>query len=281
MNQSHFSTAPAANLDDIVFAGRNKVYGAYLLRKLYNQHLTRAAITASTLFLLLVSMPLVSRLIAGDAITAVAVPDTRPIPWETMPDIPPPPPLPDATPPTPPPPPAQQPAIRAQLKYTTPVVKANTDVTTDEDLPEVDELRTIDAGTRTLEGVAGGLPDVGVPDGAGTAAGLTDVVEQPVIFAEQMPSFPGGEAAMFAFIHKHIRYPQQAIRAQVEGTVYVSFVVSKSGEISDIEVLRGLGAGCDEEAIRVIKSMPNWSPGKQNGRTVPVRYNIPIKYSLR
>ncbi|MFT2008587.1 energy transducer TonB [Pontibacter sp. 13R65] len=279
MNQNHLTTA--VSLDDIVFDGRNKAYGAYLLRKLYSEHITKAALMACTLFLLLVSMPLISRLIAGDTVTVVAGPDTRVIPFETIPDIPPPPPLPDVTPPTPPPP-AQQPAIRAQLKYTTPVVKANQDVATNEDLPEVDELRTIDAGTKTVEGVAGGLPDIGVPDGAGTATGITDVVvEQPVLFAEQMPSFTGGEAAMFAYIGKNIKYPQQAIRAQIEGTVYVSFVVSKTGEISDIEVLRGLGAGCDEEAIRVIKSMPSWSPGKQNGRTVPVRYNIPIKYTLK
>ncbi|TXK52635.1 energy transducer TonB [Pontibacter qinzhouensis] len=277
MNPTHFTTA--VSLDDIVFDGRNKAYGAYLLRRLYNQHITKAAISASALFLLLVSMPLISQLIAGDTSTVlVNVPDGRIIPIDIIP--PPPPPITEVIPPTPPPPQAQ-PAIRAQLKFTTPVIKPTNEVTTDEDLPEVDELRTIDAGTRTVEGVAGGIPDVGIPDGLGTATELTDVVEQPLIFADQMPAFPGGDAAMFTFISKNIKYPQQAIRAHIEGTVYVSFVVSRTGEISDIEVLRGLGAGCDEEAVRVIKSMPKWAPGKQNGRTVPVRYNIPIKYTLK
>ncbi|WP_187264435.1 energy transducer TonB [Pontibacter beigongshangensis] len=270
-----------ASLDDIVFAGRNRAYGAYLLRRLYNKHITQAAIISILLFAAFISIPLVKEAIKGEAppapviervVTEVELAQPPPV-ENTPPPPPPPPPPPDA----PPPPPPQQ----ATVKYTPPVVKRNEEVRDDEeDLAEAKELVEISAGIKTQEGVKN-MPAAPIGDINGTGAVAEVVEEKPYTFAEQMPSFPGGEAAMFGYISKAIKYPQQAIRAGVEGTVYVSFVVSKTGEISDIQVLRGLGAGCDEEAIRVIKSMPNWTPGKQNGRAVPVRYNIPIKYTLK
>ncbi|WP_164891193.1 energy transducer TonB [Botryobacter ruber] len=120
----------------------------------------------------------------------------------------------------------------------------------------------------------------------GTAAGsLKNTVaqgeEKPYTFAEKMPSFKGGEHEMFKYLAREMKYPQEAIQKGAEGQVFVSFIVGKDGSLRDIKILRGLGAGTDEEAIRVIQSMQGkWEPGMQNGKPVPVRYNLPIKFSL-
>lgn len=100
------------------------------------------------------------------------------------------------------------------------------------------------------------------------------------IDVEEYPEFPGGEAALFGFLKQNLNYPARAKEAGIDGKVYLTFVINKVGEITDVEVLSGIGWGCDDEAIRVVNSMPIWSPGKQRGRPVNVRYNLPIKYTL-
>ena len=110
-----------------------------------------------------------------------------------------------------------------------------------------------------------------------------EVVEEEQIFTivEEMPTFPGGEAELFKYLGKNIKYPQMATDAGISGVVYVTFVVGKDGKITDVKVLRGIGGGCDEEAVRVVKSMPPWKPGKQRGKPVTVQYNLPIRFTLR
>lgn len=115
----------------------------------------------------------------------------------------------------------------------------------------------------------------------------TSIVEQQVkdqeqIFTvvEKMPSFLGGPVDLFNFLSKNIKYPSEARKNKVKGRVYVSFVVEKNGSLSNIKVLRGIGSGCNEEAIRVVKSMPKWNPGKQRGKIVRVQYNLPIRFPL-
>ena len=97
---------------------------------------------------------------------------------------------------------------------------------------------------------------------------------------EQMPEFPGGAEAMMKFIAGNIKYPEAAIDKNIEGRVFVSFVIEKDGSVSNVKVLRGIGGGCDEEAARVISSMPKWKPGKQKGEFVRVSYQIPIMFKL-
>lgn len=101
------------------------------------------------------------------------------------------------------------------------------------------------------------------------------------ITVEQMPEFPGGEEAMYKFIAENIKYPTSAKDNSIQGTVYIKFVVSDKGKISDAVVVRGIGSGCDEEALRVVKKMPNWSPGLQQGKQVDVYYTLPIKFQLK
>jgi TonB family protein len=97
---------------------------------------------------------------------------------------------------------------------------------------------------------------------------------------EKMPEFPGGEKALNRFLNDSLQYPDAARESGIQGTVYLSFIVNKDGSVTNARVLRGIGGGCDEEAIRVVKSMPNWLPGKQRGKPVRVQFNLPVKFSL-
>lgn len=98
---------------------------------------------------------------------------------------------------------------------------------------------------------------------------------------EEMPQYPGGEEALMGYVSKNIVYPQEAQEKGISGRVFVSFVVEKDGSVSNVEVQRGIGGGCDEEAIRVIGAMPKWKPGKQDGKPVRVSYMMPITYKLQ
>ena len=95
---------------------------------------------------------------------------------------------------------------------------------------------------------------------------------------EEMPKFPGGEEELYKYLVTNLRFPQQAKVKGFNGIVYVTFVINEDGSISDVKVLRGIGMGCDEEAVRVVKSMPSWEPGKQRGKPVKVQYNLPVRF---
>ncbi len=105
--------------------------------------------------------------------------------------------------------------------------------------------------------------------------------EQIFIVVEESPQFPGGIQKMYEYIQKNIRYPRMEKEAGIQGRVFVTFVVEKDGSITDVRVLKGVTEGLNKEAVRVIKSMPRWKPGKQRGRPVRVRVNLPINFILR
>ncbi|MBB6613144.1 TonB family protein [Pontibacter sp. Tf4] len=113
-----------------------------------------------------------------------------------------------------------------------------------------------------------------------TAKVLPPPVERPYEYVEQMPGFPGGQAAMEKYLASNLKYPKDALENKLEGLIVVSFVVGKAGELTDIKVLKGLSESTNTEAMRVVQSMPAWSPGKQNGRVVLVRNVIPIVFKL-
>ncbi len=100
-------------------------------------------------------------------------------------------------------------------------------------------------------------------------------------FVENPPSYPGGEKACMDFFRKNLKYPKKAQKLGIQGTVFISFVVEKDGKLSDVKVVRGIGGGCDEEALRVVKKMPKWNPGKQKGETVSVKFTIPVRFRLK
>ncbi len=107
-----------------------------------------------------------------------------------------------------------------------------------------------------------------------------EVADQIFSVVEDQPEPAGGYPAFYKFIQKNMDYPAQARRMGVEGKVYVQFVVDKDGSINEVKAIKGIGAGCDEEAVRVVKSAPKWKPGKQRGRAVKVRMVVPITFKL-
>ncbi|MBO6025530.1 MAG: energy transducer TonB [Bacteroidales bacterium] len=109
-----------------------------------------------------------------------------------------------------------------------------------------------------------------------------EVTEQEIFqIVEEMPAFPGGEAKLMEYVGKNIKYPQIARETGIQGRVFIGFVVEPDGSVSNVKLLRGIGGGCDEEAMRVVKSMPKWKPGKQRGKAVRVSYQIPVFFKLQ
>ena len=99
--------------------------------------------------------------------------------------------------------------------------------------------------------------------------------------AEVMPEFLGGDQAMMDFVAKNVQYPQEARDNEISGRVLVGFIVEKDGSIADVKVVKGIGGGCDEEAVRVVKAMPKWKPGKDKGKPVRVSYVMPFTFKLQ
>ena len=110
---------------------------------------------------------------------------------------------------------------------------------------------------------------------------MSNISEEPFVFHDQMPEFPGGDDALMLFIQKNLKYPKDALKKEIEGVVMVNFMVGADGIISKANVTKGIGMGCDEEAIRIILSMPKWKPGKQGGQYVPVYFDIPVNFTLQ
>ena len=110
-----------------------------------------------------------------------------------------------------------------------------------------------------------------------------EVVDEAHVFTvvESMPVFRGGMQELYVYLGNNIKYPVMAKESGIQGKVYVTFVVERDGSITSVKVLRGIGGGCDEEAIRVVKAMPRWTPGKQRGKPVRVQYNLPVRFTLQ
>ncbi len=107
----------------------------------------------------------------------------------------------------------------------------------------------------------------------------------PTTFAktivQEMPEFPGGEAGLIDYFNKNVHYPNSAKEKGIQGRVYINFIISKTGKVMYPYVVRGIGGDCDKEALRVIRQMPNWKPGKEQGKAVLVRYNLPVKFTMQ
>ena len=110
---------------------------------------------------------------------------------------------------------------------------------------------------------------------------VPDKEQEIFTVVEQPPQYPGGLPALSAYLSANLTYPKKAAKKNIQGTVYVNFVVNSVGKVSEVKVLQGIGYGCDEEAARVVKKMSDWVPGTQGGRNVNVRYNLPIKFKLK
>lgn len=148
--------------------------------------------------------------------------------------------------------------------------------------PVIDVVNIVSNETRI--DIALVMPELGIdeePDIVDIGGPVEIISEKPVFMVvEEMPTFPGGVEALYNFLGSEIKYPAQARDASVQGKVHVSFVVGEDGMLRDIKILRGIGAGCDDEALRVIGEMPKWNPGKQRGRNVAVQFGLPINFVL-
>jgi len=255
--------------NDIVFEGRNQAYGAYEIRRKYNWTVT--LILGCMIGALALGMGIKFVLgLKGEEVVKEPVLDMTTI------DLTPPPADKNEPPPPPPPPP---PPVMETVKFVPPVIKDDA-VETDPPPPQ-DKLAETNVSTVTQEGDGDAVV---VPDGNGTGNAVIEE-KAPEIFTvvEEMPEFPGGMAALGPFIQKNLQYPQMAKEAGLSGKCFLKFVVKEDGGISDVQVLKGVPGcqECDREAIRVVKAMPKFKPGKQNGRAVPVYFNLPINFQLR
>jgi periplasmic protein TonB len=270
--------AKGTSLDDIVFANRNQAYGAYQLRKNYPAVITRALLIGAVIFMVAVFAPkILSAIVPSDQDEAVmSEVDLMKLP---------PPPIDPNEPPPPPPPPVEVPKVNT-VRFLPPEVLPDEEVPEESPPPAVEELKEAVAAKETQEGDPNAEEVIVAPEESTGPTKVEAAVEaapkEEEIFTvvEQQPEFNGGTKAMYEYLGKNIRYPAAAQRANVAGKVFVSFVVNTDGSIQDVQVLKGLGFGTDDEAVRVVKSMPRWRPGKQSGRAVRVKYNLPISFTL-
>jgi periplasmic protein TonB len=243
------------NLDDLIFRDRNQNYGAYANRKNYSRYLLWALMGGTALFLTGTSVPLIANYVKGDTekdVYRIVVTDTL-----TKIDL-------DKEKLTAPP---DQKAKKPEYNYSRIVPTPDTT----QDFGDLADLQ--DKGNNNL-------PDVPVDTG-GTDAKPPDIIDkedpiETVRFADKMPEFPGGEEGRLIYLAKNTVYPDAEKRAGIEGTVYITFVVDENGDVTEVNILRGVSPGIDMEAIKVVQNMPRWSPGLQQGRMVRVAFNMQI-----
>lgn len=246
---------------EIVFEGRNKVYGAYELRKSVTKNSVKALIIGTIVFALAVSAPLIISLLpdssSNDDTLNVKITTVKMPPKEKPKDN---------LPPPPPPPPKVD-----QVKFVKPVVAKAEDVV--EEIVVVKDIKDKKIGAETIKGDPDAVLTV-EPVGTGTAA---VVEEDNTVYntagIEVKPDFPGGMDKFYAYVAKNYQTPEEE---GLKGKVYVTFVVEKDGSLTDIKVLRDIGYGTGKEAIRVLTKAPRWNPGEQNGKKVRCTFSLPI-----
>ncbi len=272
------------SLDDMLFEHKNKAYGAYALRKEYKANLTKALfLSVLSLMLFGLSSFWVEQAIQkpgttdipkiydwGDFIEPPNIKEDEPVKKEIIEAV--------------------KPKLLAIAKLPPIVEPIEDDKMEDEPIASAKEIEEAIVGTVNAKGES----STGGFDLAGTDKfGVVSVTpfeqieppaepEPPSIFlsSEVMPEFTGGISKMYKWLSKNVRYPKEASRNGIEGRVIVSFVVEKDGQITGVEILKGIGFGCDEETLRVITKMPRWKPGKQNGTPVRVKYTLPLSFKI-
>ncbi len=249
--------------NELIFANRNKGYGAYELRTDYTRRLGLAMVGAIVLFAVVVGTPYVISKLgpeeeAADKVQIVEVNLDNFIEEEK--------------PEEPPPPPEVIPPPQPQIETVQFVAVEASDDPVEEPPPTQNDLSETTASTTTQEGEKIDAPPP-PPPVEEEAFDLAAVQEQP--------EFPGGMAKMYQYLQSNTKYPDMEFDAGIQGKVFVEFVVEKDGDISDVKVRRGVSPGLDKEAVRAVKSMPKWNPGKMNGKPVKVRFTIPVDFKLK
>jgi periplasmic protein TonB len=244
--------------DEIIFENRNRSYGAYDIRRRYRSAASLSLIGGITLFsipfiLIFIFSPEVVTAKSDPAIIVVVRPDNLVLPDNIAP-----------------PEPAKPAAGPAQPKYVAPKVVEDTSGITK--IMITDEAVNLIKDEKVTENV----------DTLTYAPPVTDFKEEeePLIFVEEPPMFPGGNQGLLRYIAEHTTYPQDALENNIHGRVYVRFVVTADGSVKRAEVIRGLHPSLDEEALKVISALPSWKPGRQNGQAVSVWFQVPVTFQI-
>ncbi len=266
-----------------IFANRNQLYGAYMLRKQSSVNLVKAFVIVVPLFVGAFILPKLIANFKGNSTVTHTTPIDRVVNIENV--------IHDMVKEKPKPitKEIELPAPKSiPVKVKSVAMSANIKVVKDDLVtlspPTSNELKEAVIGSITQDGTIGKLnAEVGnVKDGVSGAGGNgTNTNEiHDATGVDVFPEFPGGMSAWSKYIQKNLRYPISAQEEGVQGKVFLSFVVEKDGTITDVKVLKGIGYGCDDEAVRVIKKSPRWKVGMQNNLPVRVRYNMPISYMM-
>lgn len=245
-----------ADLFDIVFTGRNQEYGGYVLRKLYPRNLLISIIMAVFLFVAAVLGPFLYfyfepvPLLNDDFITYVEYLPLLPPQDEDINKL----------------------AGSLQNQPEEQQVPVVSDSVTEQKLKPVDDKPPDEKDVPPTDTTGKGQGNAVGGKGEGDANGLVTVIDA-------YPRYPGGDDARLWFLRKNVRYPEAALKASIQGVVVVVFIIEIDGSLSNIEVTKGIGGGCDEEAMRVVKLMPRWEPARRNGKPVRVVVKFPIVFN--
>ncbi len=273
---------------DIIFDNRNKSYGGYELRKHYNRRALKAFGITCTIILFGIGTPFfLGKLNAKDPVIADKQDETVFV----IHDVALPPKPPQAPEPPKPPKSMAPPPVAATVKNLPPIIMKDNNVKPDIKPPEIKDLEDKVSGPANNAGQNGDeiamdhkLSKGPFGDGLdikGEKNGKPDVTnDEPVRAADEMPEFPGGLSALQEYLRQNLRYPVVATEEGIEGLVVVSFIVNAGGEIEGTKVSRGIGGGCDKEALRVVNNMPKWKAGKRGGKAVKVWYTLPVNFKL-
>jgi protein TonB len=258
---------------DLIFKDKNQAYGAYFLRRLYEKNVMIAVVSAASIFILAIAAPVINTYLFPDKEEEEYVVKK---PKVTTYEAPPP----DESKTPPPPPPPEPPKVEI-TKFLPPVPKPDDQV--NEEIKTIEELQDDNVGAIDQEGDKNlsmdAFEQVEVEEVKAVEIAPEDYDISEI---QEMPEFPGGFVEMQKFISKNLGgYPKVAEKMGIQGRVSISFSVDSDGSLTNIKIIKPLGGGTDEEAMRVVQLMPKWTPGKMNGKSVKVRsVVIPIKFQL-
>ena len=270
---------------DMVFAGKNKEYGAYQLRK------GTSGRNIKSLLILVIAAALVGGFLAWKVIEQKQAEEQQAYmeamelaklqkqaekekkkPEKVQPKV-------EMK--------KEIPVARETQKFTAPVIKKDELVKEENQVKQMDKLDDkVAVGAEDKEGVKDRTveavrSEIAVAAPPPPPAPKPEVATKVFDVVEEMPSFPGGNGALMSYLNSNVKYPVVAQENGVQGRVIISFVVERDGSISDVKVARSVDPSLDREAQRVVKSMPRWTPGKQNGQTVRVKYTVPVVFRLQ
>ena len=263
---------------DLVFEGRNQTYGAYSLRRgTGKRNLWSLLIVLIAAVVIFSAIAIKNVIQANQRVAVTTGVELSQIQTKKQPKV-------EKKAPVKIEQPKQVERVKSSIKFTAPVIKKDEEVKPEEEMKNQDDLQK----TKTTIGAFNvqGNDEVG-----GEVLKAKEEIAQPEppkeeenkVFdvVEEQPSFPGGQGALMSWLSENIKYPVIAAENGVQGRVIVQFVVSKTGSISDVKVVRGVDPSLDREAVRVVSAMPKWTPGRQNGTTVNVRYTLPVTFRLQ